>query len=98
VSELRFKLPPGGDVPPVTAARRMGMTLEAFTAKLPDLRQRGFPAPDATTGNFDLDAIDQWRKARNPQLFGQPTLTPQPGARNASDVVSRRLKEIRGGG
>ena len=89
---LRFKLPPGGDVPPETAARRMAMTLEAFRAKLPELRQRGFPPADPTTGNYDLDAIDAWRRARHPQLFGQPSLTPQPGGRNPSSV-SERLRD-----
>jgi len=39
---LRFKLPPGGDVPPVTAARRMGLSLDAFRDALPELVARGF--------------------------------------------------------
>jgi hypothetical protein len=66
---LRFKLPPGGDVPPVTAARRMGLSLDAFRDALPELVARGFPQADETTGNFDLDAIDTWRRTRNPHLF-----------------------------
>jgi hypothetical protein len=94
---LRFKLPPGGDVPPETAARRMGMTLAAFKLKLDELRQRGFPPADPTTGNYDLDAIDAWRRARNPQLFGQPSLTRHQTARNASDVVASRLARSGGG-
>jgi len=40
---LRFKLPPGGDVPPITAARRMGLSLDAFRDALPELVARGFP-------------------------------------------------------
>jgi hypothetical protein len=51
----RFKLIPGGDAPDYVAAQRMGMTLEAFKAALPNLIARGFPKPDPTTGNFDLD-------------------------------------------
>jgi hypothetical protein len=66
---LRFKLPPGGDVPPITAARRMGLSLDAFRDALPELVARGFPQADETTGNFDLDAIDVWRRTRNPHLF-----------------------------
>src|SRR6266576_2764690 len=66
---MRFKLPPGGDVPPVSAARRMGLSLDAFRETLPKLVSRGFPQADETTGNFDLDAIDVWRRARNPHLF-----------------------------
>ena len=66
---MRFKLPPGGDVPPVTAARRMGLSLDAFREVLPKLVSRGFPQADETTGNFDLDAIDAWRHGRHPHLF-----------------------------
>ena len=65
----RFKLPPGGDIPPVTAARRMGLSLDALREALPELVSRGFPQADETTGNFDLDAIDAWRRARHPHHF-----------------------------
>lgn len=61
---LRFKLPPGGDVPPVVAARRLGLSLEAFNLQIETLISRGFPPADPTTGNFDLDAIDKWSKRR----------------------------------
>jgi hypothetical protein len=37
---------------------------------LPRLLARGFPEPDPDTGNFGLEAIDQWRKMRTPELFG----------------------------
>lgn len=93
---MRFHLPPGGDVPPVVAARRLGLALEQFTAALPGLIARGFPPADATTGNFDLDAIDAWRRARYPQLFPAP-LTAPSGALNARDVVSARVARMRGG-
>lgn len=93
---MRFKIGPG-DVPPVVAARRLGLTLEAFAGKIEELRQRGFPLPDATTGNYDLDAIDAWRRARNPQLFGQPSLTRPPEPRDARAVVTQRLARMRGG-
>jgi hypothetical protein len=62
---LRFRLPPGGDVTSITAARRMGLTEAELTAALPSLLARGFPAADPTTGRFDLDAIDQWRSRRH---------------------------------
>jgi hypothetical protein len=94
---LRFKLPPGGDVPPVVAARRIGLCLEAFREKLPFLVARGFPAADATTGNFDLDAIDKWRRARYPHLFTDCDLTLPATARNAKDVVRERIAGLRGG-
>jgi hypothetical protein len=59
---VRFRIDPG-DVPPEKAARRLHLTLAEFTEKLAKLRQRGFPSPDPTTGMFDLDAIDQWRRS-----------------------------------
>lgn len=92
---MRFKLPPGGDVPPVVAARRLGLSLDAFRDALPALVQSGFPAADAITGNYDLDAIDAWRRRRHPHLFGQ--LTPPPAARDARDVVAARVARLRGG-
>lgn len=88
---LRFKLPPGGDVPPIVAARRLGLTLDRFWEALPDLKERGFPQQDPTTGNFDLDAVDAWRRSRYPQLF---QLTTAPSARDAKDVVEDRLAGI----
>jgi hypothetical protein len=92
---LRFALPPGGDVPPASAARRMGLSLEAFCGALPDLVARGFPAADPTTGNYCLEAIDAWRtRGRYPQLLGD-RLTPAPAAREARDVVRDRVAGIR---
>lgn len=96
---MRYKLAPGsGDCPPIAAARVLWLTLEEFQAKLPELQIRGFPAPDLTTGNFDMDAINAWRKSRFPHLFSATVLTLAPTARNASDVVRSRLAGIRGGG
>jgi len=68
-SPARIKLSPGGDVPLVTAARRTGLSLDAFREALPELVSRGFPKADETTGNFDLDAIDAWRRCRHPHHF-----------------------------
>jgi hypothetical protein len=47
----------------------MGLSLGAFREALPELVSRGFPEADETTGNFDLDAIDAWRRARHPHHF-----------------------------
>lgn len=93
---MRFKLPPGGDVPPVVAARRIGLSLDAFNEALQGLIVRGFPPADPTTGNYDLDAIDAWRRGRYPHLF-KPDLTLAPTARHARDVVAERVARIRGG-
>jgi hypothetical protein len=82
-----------GDVPVEVAARRMGKKLEEFKKALPNLIARGFPKPDPDTGNFDLDAIDAWRRLRNPHLFGGRA---EFGARDASTVVEERLAAMRG--
>jgi hypothetical protein len=88
----RFHIEPG-DVPADCAAKRLGMTLEAFTTKLPNLIARGFPKPDPDTHNFDLDAIDAWRRLRHPHLFAG---RGEFGARDASTVVQERLAALRG--
>jgi len=93
---LRFTLPPGGDIPPSAAARRIGLSLEAFRVILPDLIKRGFPLSDMTTGNYDLDAIDEWRRRRHPHLY-QGRLTPPATARDAKDVVGERVARLRSG-
>lgn len=90
MSTMRFRLPPGGDCPPEAAARRIWLSITEFKERLPDLLQRGFPRADPTTGNYDLDAIDAWRRTRHPQLF-RDNLTPAPTARNANDVIRARL-------
>lgn len=58
-AKIRHKVEPRG-IPPAKAARRLGITLEEFTAKLPELVARGFPPADVTTGNYDIKAIDAW--------------------------------------
>lgn len=93
---MRYKLPPGGDCPPIAAARRIWLSLKEFEEQLPDLIKRGFPMADPTTGNYDLDAIDAWRKARYPHLFSD-RLTLATGARNAQDVVLDRLARMQSG-
>lgn len=88
---MRYKLPPGGDCPPEAAARRIWLSRKEFDEQLPELLNRGFPPADQTTGNYDLDAIDTWRKARYPHLFTD-RLTLAPTARNASEVVRDRMR------
>jgi hypothetical protein len=86
VSErIRFTVNPG-DVPAVKIARRLHLTLAEFQAKLPELLARGFPPPDPTTGMFDLEATDEWRRRRHPRLF----LTQPERARDARAVLPSR--------
>ncbi len=81
-----------GDVSADVVADRLGTTLAAFNGALPNLVARGFPAPDPDTGNFDVEAIDAWRRARNRHLFPEATIGP----RDASNVVTDRLAQLRG--
>lgn len=87
---MRFRVEPG-DVPPEVAGRRLGLTLEQFQQKLPELLTRGFPAPDRTTGNFDLAAIDQWRMRRFPHLFALP---PAEGPKHDRETVRERIAKM----
>ena len=75
---LRYRVDPG-DVPSAKIARRLHLSEAEFQAKLPDLIKRGFPEPDPTTGMYDLDAVDAWRRARYPRLL--LTQTPKRDAR-----------------
>lgn len=89
---LRFRIEPR-DAPEHVAARRMGLVEARFTEMLPALFARGFPRPDTTTGLYDLDAIDEWRRRRHPELF----LVATEGARDARAVVRDRLERMRDG-
>ena len=89
---LRFQIEPR-DVPFQMAARRMGLTEVQFREALPQLQARGFPKPDETTENFDLDAIDEWCKRRHPELF----LISSEQARDARAVVNDRLARMKHG-
>lgn len=82
------------DVPVALAARRLGLTLVAFEATLPNLIGRGFPLADPDTGNFDLEAIDRWCDLRHQHLFSDAA---PMGARNAGDVVGDRIAALRTG-
>lgn len=92
MKSLRFAIEPR-DVPAQAAARRLGMSEAKFTEVLPLLVARGFPGPDETTGQFDLNAIDAWCDRRHPQLFVQPSA----GAIDARGVVAERLEMMKNG-
>jgi hypothetical protein len=92
-SKVRSKVEPR-DIPPMKAARRLHLTLEEFYAKLPELQARGFPAPDPTTGMFDLKAIDTWADARNPRIFKKDAETESK--KDARQVVKDRLERFGG--
>ena len=84
----RVRKIPTGDITPAEAADQMRLTTGAFAVWLPSLLDRGFPPPDSTTGNFDLDAITVWRQARFPRLFPTaPLLTLVPRLRDAREKL-----------
>lgn len=88
---IRFHVEPR-DVPPEKAARRLGLTTEQFADLLPRLLSRGFPSSDPDTGNYDLDAIDEWRASRHkPVLPGNAKPAHNPG------LVAARLEKMFGG-
>ena len=77
-----------GDIKPTEAAKVMGLTLEAFMVCLPSLLDRGFPSADPTTGNYALDAITVWRRARFKRIFPDtPQLTPIVRLRDAREKL-----------
>lgn len=90
VGAIRFQVEPR-DVPPEKAARRLGLTVEAFTEILPRLQSRGFPLSDPDTGNYDLDAIDQWRASRHKRM-----LQAVPVSDQSISLVAARLEKMGG--
>ena len=87
---VRYHVTPR-DAPAAVAARVLGLTEGQFHEKLPALLARGFPKADETTNLFDLDAIDEWRRRRHPELF----LTATEQARDARAVFSQRLARLK---
>lgn len=92
-SSIRYRVNPG-DVPASKAARRLGLTPAEFAAKLPELMARGFPVTDPTTGLYDLDAIDLWRRSRNPRLYGLTAL-PEPAQPLKASGMGERFNEAK---
>ena len=87
---VRYHVTPR-DAPDAIAARVLGLTVAQFHEKLPALLARGFPKADETTELYDLDAIDEWRRRRHPQLF----LTAPEQARDARAVFTERLARLK---
>lgn len=79
------------DISPEAAARHIGLTFARFVELLPDLIDRGFPRADPTTGNYDLDAIDEWCNRRFPHLFSQG-IAQSSSATHAGAIVRDRLR------
>jgi hypothetical protein len=87
-------IPARGDVPEGTVAQLLGVSPADFKARRVELRARGFPEPDPTTGLYCVEAVDRWRFRRHPQLF--PELTTSPAAAHAGAVFDERLRRLDG--
>ena len=73
--DIRFKIEPAY-APPEKIARLMCLTSAQFDACRPRLYARGFPVPDETTGNYDIEAVHRWRKRHRPDLYPELTAAP----------------------
>jgi hypothetical protein len=83
-----------GDVPESAVAQLLGLSVADFQARRAELRDRGFPEPDPTTGLYCIEAVDRWRLRRHARLF--PELTTAPSAAHAEAVFSDRLRRFNG--
>jgi hypothetical protein len=92
-SRSRFRIDPR-DVPQEAIAWRIGLTEQQFIARYPNLKERGFPAPDPDTGLYDMPAVDRWCDARNPHLFGGDGVMQ---ARDARMVAKERIEKMKAG-
>jgi hypothetical protein len=87
-------IPARGDVPESAVAQLLGLSVADFHARRAELRDRGFPEPDPTTGRYCVEAVDRWRLRRHARLF--PELTTAPAAAHAEAVFSERLQRLDG--
>jgi hypothetical protein len=83
-----------GDVPEWAVAQLLGLTIADFQARRAELRDRGFPEADLTTGLYCIEAVDRWRLRRHAALF--PELTTVPAAAHAETVFGDRLRRLNG--
>jgi hypothetical protein len=90
-SHIRFQVDPR-DVPAEKAARRLSLSEAAFKQALPELLERGFPAPDPTTGHYDLKAIDKWMDSRH-----EPNTSLPSAPKDAALGFGERMERLRHG-
>lgn len=79
------------DITLAEVARRLGLKTEDCRGKLPDLYARGFPQPDPVTYRFDPEAVERWRRLRNPGLFpelSRPQLAKDAKSINIADRIA----------
>jgi hypothetical protein len=88
------RIPVRGDVPEWVVAQLLGLNVPDFHARRAELRDRGFPEPDHTTGLYCIEAVDRWRLRRHAALF--PELTTASTAAHAEAVFGDRLRRFNG--
>jgi hypothetical protein len=88
---MRFHVQPRC-VPPAVAAKRIGITENRFRQVAEDLREHGFPLPDAVTGNYDLEAIDRYIDRRNAELLAKASNDDGPETNN--DLFLARIEAM----
>jgi hypothetical protein len=71
--DIRFRVEPSY-APPDKIARKLCLTGAQFRECQRRLYARGFPLPDETTGMYDLEAVDRWRKRQRPDLYPELTI------------------------
>lgn len=74
---IRFKLDPAY-APPEKIARLLSLTIGQFDGCKARLYARGFPVPDETTGMYDIEAVERWRKRQRPDLYPELTISATP--------------------
>jgi hypothetical protein len=90
--KIRYRVDPR-DVPPAKVARRLHLTLAEFEAKKVEMFARGFPAPDPTTGMYDLRAIDAWMDARSSLVHRQALTNTRP-LLDSREVFGDRARKL----
>lgn len=91
--DIRFKVEPAY-APPEKIARRLCLTEAQFRDCSRRLYARGFPLPDETTGMYDLEAVDRWRKRQRPDLYPELTLTvPAPESAAPRKSLGEKSRE-----
>jgi hypothetical protein len=88
------RIPARGDVSTSVVAELLGLSVQEFEARRPELRERDFPEPNPTTGLYCIEAVDRWRLRRHARLF--PELTTAPAAAHAEAVFNERLRRFNG--
>jgi hypothetical protein len=75
-------------VPASKAARRLGLTLSAFSDKLPELVRAGLPQANPVTGYYDLKAMDLWMDRAS------GLLSPSTGEADPYEGFEERLARL----